>query len=126
MENFFRIHFRHIKLFEDLEILSLSANSTFKTLTSGVDTFSELVFFKLNFFLMWNTLQLLRVLRFVRVLIPPPHHLYLGPAGLGEGCGVGRAELNSIQSNILSSAKPSIAKQCLVILIYLYIYTSRA
>ena len=52
----------------------------------------------------------------------PPSHNYLGPAGLGEGCGVGRAELNSIQSNILSSAKPSIAKQCLVILIYLYIY----
>ena len=39
--------------------------------------------------------------------------LYLGAAGLGEGCGVGRAELSSIQSNILSSARPSIAKQCL-------------
>ena len=40
-DKFFRIH---IKLFKDLSILSLSANSTFKTPTLGVDTFLESVF----------------------------------------------------------------------------------
>ena len=33
VENFFRIHLRHIKLFQDLQILSLSTNLTFKTPT---------------------------------------------------------------------------------------------
>ena len=47
MENFFLIHLRHIKLFKDLKILSLSANSTYKTPTLEVEMFSELVFFKL-------------------------------------------------------------------------------
>ena len=41
VENFFRIHLRHIKLFKDLSILSLSANLTIKTPTLGVDTFSK-------------------------------------------------------------------------------------
>ena len=47
MISFFRIHLREIKLFKDLSILSLSANSTFKTPTLGVDTFLESGFLKL-------------------------------------------------------------------------------
>ena len=44
VENVFRIHLRHIKLFKDLWIQSLSANSTIKTPSPAADTFSELVF----------------------------------------------------------------------------------
>ena len=32
VEKFFRIHLRHIKRFNDVELMSLSANSTFKTI----------------------------------------------------------------------------------------------
>ena len=38
---------RHIKIVKDLWIPSLTANSTFKTPTLVVDTFSELVILKL-------------------------------------------------------------------------------
>ena len=61
VENFFRIHLRHIKLFKDLYILSLSANSTFKTPTLGVDRFSESVLFILLNNEFWTLLLRLKL-----------------------------------------------------------------